>query len=191
MQRATVGMRGFPRGGGRGSIKSRLGVSPGGGIGRRNVRIVQRTAGIQRRLGGMGGGSVAISPLSARAVGIKARLGGRGGTGAGIRGRRSVAALAIGEVLLDARQKINLSRVQTGRIGDARQKIEEKRRKNSIGDGRIRNLRIITPTADHYNNGRGDTMSGGMSMRPQSHPQQGLISRSERESMGYEGELNI
>lgn len=61
---------------------------------------------------------------------VKSRLGG-------------VAAATIGQIL-DARQKINLNRVKTGRVGDARDKIEAKRR-------------VKQPPV-----GRGGGLSGGM-----------------------------
>lgn len=177
-------MRGFPRGGGAGSVKARLGGTTGP-VGRRNLGAIAiqqiKMGGIQRRLGGgvqVGGGG-----------GIKSRLGaggGRGRGGGGIKGKRSVAALAIGEIR-DARQKINLSRVQSGRIGDARQKIEEKRRKNSFMNEKIKNLRIVTPVAERGVGSMDMGMVIGNMNNLRSRPQQGLMSRSEREAMGYEG----
>ncbi|CAL8114026.1 unnamed protein product [Orchesella dallaii] len=75
---------------------------------------------------------------------VKSRLGG-------------VAAATIGQIL-DARQKINLNRVKKGRIGDARDKIEAKRRGKPLNPGnKFKNLTItatLDPGAQNNNMGR-------------------------------------
>lgn len=94
-----------------------------GGMQRSGMRGFNRV----QRGGGVAGGTIkdrlgfqtparqkALAAVSGKRSTIKTRLGG-------------VAAVTIGQVL-DARQKINLNRVKKGRIGDARDKIEAKRR---------------------------------------------------------------
>jgi hypothetical protein len=124
------GMRGFPSRPRLGSVKARLGIQPIAAAARRNNNP---SGGIQRRLG-----NVTTRPAL---TGIKSRLGGNPTININNK-KRSVASVALGEIL-DARQKINLNRVQSGRIGDARHKIEEKRRSKSALDGKVKNLRIV------------------------------------------------
>lgn len=97
--------------------------------------------------------------------GVKTRLGG-------------VAAVTIGQVL-DARQKINLNRVKKGRIGDARDKIEAKRRGkpgpgNLAAGNKFKNLTITATVANNNNNHPQNLMArgGGGYYPPQQQQQQ-------------------
>lgn len=95
----------------------------------------------------------AAAAAGKRTPAIKARLGG-------------VAAATIGQVL-DARQKINLNRVQKGRVGDARDKIEAKRRGKVVGNGnsKFKNL-TITANVSAPPPGAQNMMTRGGGMGP-------------------------
>jgi len=77
----------------------------------------------------------------------------RGVVGAGTLGAPSIKSRLSGiktrGPVLDARQKINLNKIQKGRVLDARQKLDAKRRQKAILAGRTKNLKVITPNISH------------------------------------------